>query len=82
MDWASESVIPAIKGKRIDRSFFTEGEAYKAIIYDSYKLIMMNESFNPSELYNLETDPKEKQNLIDEEPELVAHLENEFKDYR
>lgn len=49
------------------------GKSYEAIISDGWKL-MQNDPYRPMELYNLNSDPLEKQNLVKSHPALVAKL--------
>ncbi len=49
-------------------------------VYDGpYKLIVRSDA--PPQLYNLESDPRETQNLVADEPETVARLEERFEQF-
>jgi arylsulfatase A-like enzyme len=47
--------------------------AYHALIRGRWKL-MQNDPFSPLELYDLQTDPREKSNLIDARPGVVNSM--------
>ena len=49
------------------------GKAYHSIRQGDWKLLQ-NNPYQPLELYNLATDPQEKNNLIKQEPEIVQQL--------
>ena len=49
------------------------GKSYEAIISDGWKL-MQNDPYRPMELYNLNSDPLEKENLVKSHPAVVAKL--------
>jgi arylsulfatase A-like enzyme len=63
------SLIPAIEGSDLNQIIYSEGENSIAYGNKSYKYIY-NLLFGKDELYDLEKDPGEKHNLIDENPEL------------
>lgn len=85
------SLVPLIKGGQMDETFaFSETgnpqhnksppeiPNVKSIRSSSWKLII-NEYDNTKELYNLETDPEEKENLIDTNLQIENLLLSELK---
>jgi len=64
---------------------FHERGGKQAVLKDGWKAIRLNVGDDPEgqlELYNLETDPAEKQNVADEHPELVTEFSRIMKDER
>lgn len=49
------------------------GKAYHAVLFQGWKLLQ-NSPYSPLELYDLNTDPYEKTNLIDKEPQKLQEL--------
>ena len=68
------SLMPAIDGKSLDRAnpIYFEHEGNRALRRGKWKLVMKLKE--PWELYDLEADRTEQNNLIDEEPELAKEL--------
>ena len=50
------------------------GKSYEALICGDWKL-MQNSPYEPRELYNLQDDPQEKQNVIKQQPRIARELE-------
>jgi arylsulfatase A len=85
------SLVPTLLGKGEQKkhdSFyweFFEGGGKRAILQDSWKLILFNTNHdaNPkAELYNLETDLAEKNNLAAKHPEKVSALISQMNQAR
>ena len=72
--WDRPMVIENIPQKAIDGSLFDE----RALRTERYKLILrsfdLRPEFRPGELYDLQTDPGEKQNLFASRPDLRKQL--------
>jgi arylsulfatase len=57
--------------------FFWEHEGNRAVRQGDWKLVALHK--NEWELYNLRTDPLEKNNLIKQEPEIASDLLSEYE---
>jgi len=75
-----ESLVPGLKGKKVAKDVFFETD-YRQYTYkrgiqakDGWKLIYTLENKN-RELYNLNKDPGETRNLVDQEPRIAYELE-------
>ena len=73
------SLVPAFSGRPIDRKapIFWEHEGNRAIRKGQWKLVM--KFMGPWELYDIEADRTEQNNLIDQEPELAKQLTTEWE---
>jgi arylsulfatase len=73
------SLVPALAGKPIDRQapIFWEHEGNRAVRSGKWKLVMKYKG--PWELYDMENDRTERQNLIKEEPELAKDLISQWE---
>lgn len=73
------SLLPAFSGQPIDRKapIYWEHEGNRAIRKGKWKLVM--KFMGPWELYDIEADRTEQNNLIDEQPELAKQLINEWE---
>jgi arylsulfatase len=73
------SLVPAFSGKPIDRQapIFWEHEGNRAIRKGKWKLVM--KFMGPWELYDIEADRTEQNNLIDKEAELAKQLIAEWE---
>lgn len=77
------SLIPALQGKNIGRDVYSETDyrryTYKRAIrtVDNWKFIFTLEN-KKRELYNLNNDPQEYNNLIEREPRIAYELEQEL----
>jgi arylsulfatase len=68
------SLLPAFHGEPLirDEPIFFEHEGNRAVRAGKWKLVLKHRG--PWELYDMESDRTERQNLIDEEPELARNL--------
>jgi arylsulfatase len=73
------SLVPAFSGRPIDRKapIFWEHEGNRAIRQGKWKLVM--KFLGPWELYDIEADRTEQNNLIEREPELAKQLIAEWE---
>lgn len=60
------------------RPFLKSEEWIRAFYLEHYKLII---SKNKKELYKLDTDPKEKNNIAEQKPELLFKIQNEMENF-
>ncbi len=78
------SMMPALYGEKTDdisRTLyweFPERGGKQAILKGNWKLIRYNVRKPRMELYNVQTDPTESTNLLDQEPERAKHLLREM----
>ncbi len=80
------SLLPVLRGERLageSRELYFGwreggrrygGKSYQAIIRGPWKL-MQNDPYSPLELYNLEADPQETNNLIEASPRIARQLQ-------
>jgi arylsulfatase A-like enzyme len=54
------------------------GKSYEAIIRGDWKLLQ-NSPYEPLELYNLKDDPQERDNLIEQRPQVARELQNALR---
>lgn len=78
-----ESLLPVFRGENTKREkpIFWEWRRGKAVYSNSYKIV--KEGFDkPWELYNIENDPTETENLAESNPEKVKELEQLFNNWK
>ena len=81
---AGTSLLPAFENKELNpRAIYWEHEGNKAIRLGKYKLVSLwkKDSEYNWELYDMEKDRSEINNLIEEMPEKAAELEKMWKDW-
>jgi arylsulfatase len=73
------SLLPAFAGQPLERKgpIFFEHEGNRAVRAGKWKLVLKHRG--PWELYDMENDRTERQNLIDKEPELAANLIDQWE---
>ncbi len=72
------SLVPVLEGQALpDRALYYEHQTASAIISDGWKLVRLHES-SPWELYHLNEDPFEQNNLAQTHPEVAQRLENNW----
>jgi len=78
-----ESLLPVFRGKKISRQtpLFWEWSDGKAVYGDSWKIVKEGRN-QPWDLYNLESDPTETENLAPEFPGKVKELDQLFSEWR
>jgi arylsulfatase A-like enzyme len=85
------SLVPILKGGTIDAPrelYFTRreggkaygGKSYEALIRGDWK-IMQNDPFSALELYNLKSDPQEKNNLASKAPKVFNELSTSLRNH-
>lgn len=78
-----ESLLPVLLGENTQRKkpIFWEWSDGQAAYFNSFKIVKEGLD-NPWELYNLETDPTETNNLAGKNPEKTKELEELFADWK
>jgi arylsulfatase len=76
-----EDILPMIEGKagNADRVYCWEHEGHRAIRKGEWKLVMLPNSADGWELYDLSKDRIESHNLAEERPEIAKELEGEYE---
>ncbi len=77
-----QSLLPVFKGEKVERNnpIFWEWSDGQAVYHDSWKIVKEGLD-NPWDLYNLQEDPAETNNLAEELPEKLEALEKRFKEW-
>ena len=77
------SLLPVLKGKEMDREkpIFWEWSDGKAAFSDSWKIVKEGVE-TPWELYNIEKDPTETNNLANDKHEKVTEMDELFKSWK
>ncbi len=87
-----KSFLPTLRGKsqnwdsrylffsRREGNMRYNGKTIEAVRHGAWKLLQ-NSPFEPMELYNLDEDPQEKDNLIEEEKEIFRRLARALREY-
>lgn len=71
------SLMPLVRGEAPPRDhYYTEAMALRAVVRDGWKYIW--HKCAPDELYDLEADPMEMLNLIDEQPQRAAAMQEDL----
>jgi arylsulfatase A-like enzyme len=78
-----ESLLPVFSGENVKRQkpIFWEWRRGKAVYADSYKIVKEGLD-QPWELYNIENDPTETENLSETNAEKVKEMEQLFNDWK
>ncbi|MCD6354155.1 MAG: arylsulfatase [Prolixibacteraceae bacterium] len=78
-----QSLLPVFAGKKVIRKkpIFWEWRNGEAVYYNSWKIVKEGLR-NPWELYNIENDPTETNNLAAENPKKVNDLKQLFTDWK
>jgi arylsulfatase A-like enzyme len=78
-----QSLLPVFKGENSEREnpIFWEWRRGKAVYSNGFKIVKEGQD-NPFELYNLENDPTETNNLATENPEKLKELEQQFNNWK
>ena len=83
LDWDGTDVWPIIRGnsaKTEPRSLYWKAPRYSAVRLGDWKLVLRNSGDSP-ELYDLGADPYETRDLADGNPERVRQLRDRWKQY-
>jgi arylsulfatase A-like enzyme len=72
------SLTPLFDGniERRERPILFRHQGRAALVDNNYKLLTQDLSEGAFELYDLKNDPTETQNLVDQQPELAARLQD------
>jgi len=78
-----QSLLPVFNGEKTEREkpIFWEWRRGQAVYANGYKIVK-NGLDKPFDLYNLQQDPTETQNLADENPEKVKEMEQLFDKWK
>lgn len=78
-----QSLLPVFRGEKAVREnpIFWEWRRGQAVYHNEFKIVKDGLD-NPFELYNLENDPTETQNLAEAYPAILMNMEKLFKDWK
>lgn len=78
-----QSLLPVFRGEKAVREnpIFWEWRRGQAVYHNEFKIVKDGLD-NPFELYNLENDPTETQNIAEANPAILMNMEKLFKDWK